>query len=1122
MELRYCIAVLTAFLSIIHFAVAVNEDGDVRLRDGHKPGEGRVEVFYQGEWGTLCDDGFDLADANVICRQLGYSSANRSHCCAHFTHGEGPILLDDLACSGLESRISECPNRGWAEHNCAHTEDASVTCNGNIRLRGTNSTIQGRVEVFRNSNWGSVCNTGWDLVDGDLVCKQLGFPGANATTSNVPLTPATGPVLFSEVGCTSEDDMFLNCSMNSTPGPECTNHTNDATVICKKPIKLMGGSNPMEGYVAVYDGYRWGPICAKNWGIDDARVVCKQIGDLAVVEAVNGMMFGNSDASYLASSVGCTGTEATLDECPSTNTGDADCFRFTPTDENPTLLNATSNLAGVRCAPAVRLVSNDFSFLHGKVEVFMNGQWGGVCADQWGPQDAKVVCRQLGQYPLANDSCCEPSQDSVQNPSLYNLMCTGNEERLQDCPIATGSSPPTSCKAATAKCQVTVRLSGGGHDLEGSVEISRGGQWGNICDDNWGIEEAKVICRQLGNYEVESHSVGSKYGPPSFSYLLDDVGCEGNEVRVEDCYHSDWGTHNCGTSEAAGVSCRNLRLISDNHNSSVPKGRVEVVHNGRWGRVCGDNWDRADANVLCRQLYNSTADGVGSFAPGTGVAFMTNFQCRGNETSLTQCTHEEREINDCQADATVICKGGLRLVGGKSPLEGRVEIFYDGQWGTICDDGWDINDARVVCRQLGGYATIAAKCCQAYGPGTGQILMDGVSCEGTEPNLESCPHEGWQSHNCQHYEDSSAICSDIRLTAPNGTESTNTLEGRVEVLLDGQWKAICPKGWDMHAAQVVCSQLYDTDAKSATLVPAKPNQDTGLTNLRCLGTEKMFTDCPSQTSNVVCPYTTRAAVQCKNHRDKDIRLIGGSVPSEGAVEVLVDGDWGLICGYDWGTEEGRVTCRQLGYCGLISTRRGWEPKIEERTTMHWHSMNCTGKEDRLRDCQKSWGSFPCASYNFEAAVTCKNWCDPPHYLQYGTWSPRRQQYGLHSKISFTCDDGYELDGVSFMECLGVCEWSAGIPTCKPSKTGGTPIPQPQQASGIHPAGVFFIGLIVGVIVVAIAFGFIWYIRQRPTRPASPSRAGNIFRPRKQLDEMEEPVLSFQAMNVDNEENGDAI
>jgi serine protease 12 (motopsin) len=101
----------------------------------------------------------------------------------------------------------------------------------------------------------------------------------------------------------------------------------------------------------------------------------------------------------------------------------------------------------------------------------------------------------------------------------------------------------------------------------------------------------------------------------------------------------------------------------------------------------------------------------------------------------------------------------LRLQG---PLSnngtGRVEVLFRGEWGTICDDGWDINDAMVVCRQL-GYA-YAAKALQGSDVpnGTGQILLDDVSCTGRERNLISCSHNGWKSHNCKHDEDAGVEC----------------------------------------------------------------------------------------------------------------------------------------------------------------------------------------------------------------------------------------------------------------------------------------------------------------------------------------------------------------------------
>ena len=101
----------------------------------------------------------------------------------------------------------------------------------------------------------------------------------------------------------------------------------------------------------------------------------------------------------------------------------------------------------------------------------------------------------------------------------------------------------------------------------------------------------------------------------------------------------------------------------------------------------------------------------------------------------------------------------VRLVGGNSSIEGRVEIAFNGDWGTICDDDWDIKDAKVVCRMLGHSYAIAATHRAHFGQGNGTIWLDNVDCRGTESRIDECPHEGWQEHNCNHREDAGVICS---------------------------------------------------------------------------------------------------------------------------------------------------------------------------------------------------------------------------------------------------------------------------------------------------------------------------------------------------------------------------
>lgn len=106
------------------------EEGIARLVNGLGPHEGRVEVYHNGQWGTVCDDFWSNNDAAVLCRQLGYERALAVHREAFFGEGTGPIWYDNLFCTGSEATLNECPHNGIGVHNCGHNEDAGVTCDG--------------------------------------------------------------------------------------------------------------------------------------------------------------------------------------------------------------------------------------------------------------------------------------------------------------------------------------------------------------------------------------------------------------------------------------------------------------------------------------------------------------------------------------------------------------------------------------------------------------------------------------------------------------------------------------------------------------------------------------------------------------------------------------------------------------------------------------------------------------------------------------------------------------------------------------------------------------------------------------------------------------------------------
>lgn len=89
-----------------------------------------------------------------------------------------------------------------------------------------------------------------------------------------------------------------------------------------------------------------------------------------------------------------------------------------------------------------------------------------------------------------------------------------------------------------------------------------------------------------------------------------------------------------------------------------------------------------------------------------------------------------------------------------------MEVFYQGVWGTVCDTFWDLEDANVICHQLGFGPATAAPERAAFGEGKGQIWLNWVRCQGNENSISDCSHNGWgNARGCDHGDDAGAICS---------------------------------------------------------------------------------------------------------------------------------------------------------------------------------------------------------------------------------------------------------------------------------------------------------------------------------------------------------------------------
>lgn len=91
---------------------------------------GRVEIHFRDSWGTVCDDQWSLANADVVCRELSCGTALEAKKGSFFGQGKDEIWLDDVQCTGQESSILKCQHRPLGDNNCGHGEDAGVVCSG--------------------------------------------------------------------------------------------------------------------------------------------------------------------------------------------------------------------------------------------------------------------------------------------------------------------------------------------------------------------------------------------------------------------------------------------------------------------------------------------------------------------------------------------------------------------------------------------------------------------------------------------------------------------------------------------------------------------------------------------------------------------------------------------------------------------------------------------------------------------------------------------------------------------------------------------------------------------------------------------------------------------------------
>ncbi|XP_022186790.1 lysyl oxidase homolog 3 [Nilaparvata lugens] len=242
-------------------------EGELQLVDGDSRNEGTVEIFHFGRWGNVCDDEFDEREADVVCRQLGFSRATRFTHNAHFGLARRKYWMDNIYCTGSEKRLAECRFDGWGSSDCSPSEAAGVICEDpqqeinsqsksaiqsygaktsnrindiyggrmQVRLAGGRVYSEGRVEIRHSGmDWGAICGDGWSLLEASVVCRQLGLGYAQDALQTDFFGGNRSAISVAGVTCQGSEASLEHCTFQQHNRQlRCPGHThNIAAVVC--------------------------------------------------------------------------------------------------------------------------------------------------------------------------------------------------------------------------------------------------------------------------------------------------------------------------------------------------------------------------------------------------------------------------------------------------------------------------------------------------------------------------------------------------------------------------------------------------------------------------------------------------------------------------------------------------------------------------------------------------------------------------------------------------------------------------------------------------------------------------------------------------------------------------
>lgn len=524
--------------------LSCNPDCTLRIANCHNCGNGSIEGIEQ------CD-GADLAGADCTTRGFTMGTLRCGATCAYDTS-----MCSTAACGNGTVESGEACDDGNAA-----SGDGCSSCvvDGGYACMGAPSSCS------------PICGNG--MVHGGEQCDGANLNMQTCVTQGF----VGGGTLRCSSACTFDTAMCSAATCGNSvinTGEECDDGNTVAFDGCGPscqvdanyhlPVRLRNGEGSNHGMLEVWFSGAWREVCDDTYVAAQqqamADVVCRQLGFTGTGHMfLSG--FGGGAGTPAMDDVQCTGSEATLAQCPFLGWNQENC--------------SGTEAVGIRCMPGegdVRLVGGPHG-MEGRLQIFHTGAWGEVCDDYFdGAYGAAyygysttTVCQQLGYRGGTFVSTYDAPGDVF---VLDDVNCTGTERRIDVCPhLAWGTENCSRVEGAGFRCDVhaegDVRLAAGTGRNSGRVEILHENVWGTICDDaleSAGTAQTNFIavgCGQLGfTRRAGSALVTTAIADGTDPISMDDVACAGTETALASCpFRMPWRSHNCSHYEDIGLTC---------------------------------------------------------------------------------------------------------------------------------------------------------------------------------------------------------------------------------------------------------------------------------------------------------------------------------------------------------------------------------------------------------------------------------------------------------------------------------------------------------------------------------------------------------------------------------------